>query len=102
MAVDEFAVSALEASCLDDSMETLAIVLNRKVECQIKQCLTWLLCAREELTDEEIPTIHMASTPTKHAVGMIQDVEDGLNELLERLETHPEIEGLVGQSQRSE
>ncbi len=102
MAVDEFAVSALEASCLDDSMETLAIVLNRKVECQIKQCLTWLLCAREELTDEEIPTIHMASTPTKHAVGMIQDVEDGLHELLEKLETHPEIEGLVGQSQRSE
>ena len=44
----------------------------------------------------------MASTPTKHAVGMIQDVEDGLHELLEKLETHPEIEGLVGQSQRSE
>ena len=102
MAVDEFAVSALEASTLDDSMETLAIVLNRKVENQIKQCLIWLLCAREELTDEEIPTIHMASRPANHAVGMIQDVEDGLMELLAKLETHPEIEGLVGQSERSE
>jgi C4-type Zn-finger protein len=98
MAVDEFAVGALEASTLDDSMETLAIVLNRKVECQIKQCLTWLLCAREELQDEEIPTIHMASTPAKHAVGMIQDVEDGLHEVIEKLETHPEIEVQVGQS----
>ena len=101
MAVDEFAVSALEASTLEDSMETLAIVLN-KVECQIKQCLTWLLCAREGLTDEEIPTIHMASRPAMHALERIQEVEEELMELLAKLETHPEIEGLVGQSQRSE
>jgi len=102
MAVDEFAVSALEASTLEDSMETLAIVLNRKVECQIKQCLTWLLCAREGLTDEEIPTIHMASRPAMHALERIQEVEEELMELLAKLETHPEIEGLVGQSRRSE
>mgnify|MGYP006409845539 CR=1 FL=1 len=98
MAVDEFAVAALEASTLDDSMETLAIVLNRKVECQIKQCLTWLLCAREELQDEEIPTIHMAYRPAMHALGRLQEVEEELMELIEKLETHPEIEVQVGQS----
>ena len=90
--VDEFAVGALEASTEEDSMETLAIVLNRKVEERGNECLLHLGWARQELQGgHAIPTTHMASRPAEHAVGMIKDVEDGLNELLERLETHPEI-----------
>tara|TARA_R100001377_G_scaffold72225_1_gene47981 strand:+ start:1492 stop:1782 length:291 start_codon:yes stop_codon:yes gene_type:complete len=74
-------------------MEEMTAVLNRKVETRLRECLKHLMYARTDLQEEHtIPTAHMASIPAKHALGMIQDVEDNLNELLEKLEVHPELD----------
>jgi len=93
MALDLFGFKALESSCFNNSMEEITVVLNRKVEARLRECLLHLGWARQELQGEHtIPTAHVMSPGATLVIQEIEEVEYGLNEMLKKLETHSELD----------
>mgnify|MGYP003625630390 FL=1 len=88
MAVDGFVYENDQWECkaLGAPMEDLAVVLNQQVKTQIEMSMLHLKCARQELQGNvEIPTSHVASRGARHTIRMIENAEDRLNEMLEKL-----------------